>query len=64
MIASIQFNNQSLRDTHEICDIISYDMLAFECLTKCISSQILPKQVFCFRGMIPVILCMLLEQLV
>ena len=56
MVSTIQLYYQLVRQTDEVGYVIANDMLPLKPYSQSVGAQILPKQCFCFRRMIPIIL--------
>ena len=56
MVSTIQLYYQLVRQADEVGYVIANDMLPLKPYSQTISFQVLPKQCFCFRRMIPIIL--------
>ena len=48
VIPSIYFDNEFLRQSHKICNVVSYDMLSSEPYSTLRSADGVPQYAFCF----------------
>jgi len=54
MVATIHFNDQSISETEEVCNIVSYRMLPPELTTLYLLAQCIPEYYFAFRHLPPI----------